>query len=556
MFRLLYSLLLIVSLFSCSGGSKKGDSSVTGWSINDPSNGGFHAVLDYGEQETGPGLVFVEGGTFIKGMVQDDFMGDWNNIPTRIHIRSFYIDETEVTNLSYKEYLFWLKRVFPPEEQQYKHLYTSALLDDKVWLDRLGYNEAYAENYFKHPAYNNYPVVGVSWLQAKNFCDWRSDRVNEKILIDMGVVKDINGSPDNIVRGQDHFSTETYLLSPESVFKGKEQDAYGQGLPDYKPVKEGEEPKEGEFTGRHVELEDGILLPKYRLPTEVEWEYAAREGNVDREYNNVKGRSKYPWKSKFIVDTKGKNAGEFLANYKRGTGDYSGVSGWSDDGNDITAPVKSYPPNNFGIYDMAGNVSEWVMDVYRAIIDNKESDMNYFRGNEFVKTKLNDEGKPVFIDNNSIDYDTTSSGGLIPKNLPGSVAKVPIKPEDVYMRFNISESYNKDFYDGDISSSKDFETSNRNERKYKMYNSPDLKVEIGSDGNIVPKFDKSNKRTTLVDDKVRVYKGGSWKDRAYWLDPSQRRFMREDLSTNDIGFRCAMDRVGTAIRGSKKPFNN
>ena len=57
-------------------------------------------------------------------------------------------------------------------------------------------------------------------------------------------------------------------------------------------------------------------------------------------------------------------------------------------------------------------------------------------------------------------------------------------------------------------------------------------------------FEKSNKRTTLIDDNVRVYKGGSWRDRAYWLDPASRRFFPQDMATDYIGFRCAMPKVG------------
>ena len=555
----IYSFIMLF-ICSCGGGGYKGGgdgvSTVTGWNINDPSNGGFNTNLNYVEQITPPGMVLIEGGTFIKGQVQDDVMGDWNNVPKRVQVRNFYMDETEVTNLSYKEYLFWMKRVFPPEEEQYRNIYLSALPDEKVWLSRLGYNETYAENYFKHPAYNFYPVVGVSWLQAKNFCDWRTDRVNERILIDNGIMNDINGSADNIVKGEDHFSTETYLASPESVFKGKDQDAYNQGLPDYKLPEEGApEPAEGDFIGRHVQLEDGILMPKFRLPTEVEWEYAARIGNSVREYNNVKGRSKYPWQSKFVVQTEGASIGTYLANYKKGVGDYSGVANWKNDGSDITAKVKNYPPNNFGLYDMAGNVSEWVLDIYRPELDNEKSDMNYFRGNVFTKNKLDEEGNVVITDNTNVEYDTTSSGKLIPKRLPGSVAKTPITEADVYMRFNVSNSNNKDYGDGDIYSSKDYETANKKERKYRMYNSPKLAVEIDANGNVVPKFDKSKKRTSLISDKSRVYKGGSWKDRAYWLDPSQRRFLREDLSTNDLGFRCAVDKIGGG-EDLKIPFSN
>ena len=77
-----------------------------------------------------------------------------------------------------------------------------------------------------------------------------------------------------------------------------------------------------------------------------------------------------------------------------------------------------------------------------------------------------------------------------------------------------------------------------------MYNSPKHNVTTDSLGKMVRKYDRSSKRTTLINDEVRVYKGGSWRDRAYWLDPAQRRYFPQDMATDYIGFRCAMSRVG------------
>ena len=100
----LFSIIFIgMLIFSgCGGGSNA--SRGTGWDINS-KKGGFQYNTDFDDQETGPGLVFIEGGTFTKGQVQDDVMRDWNNSPTKQHVMSFYIDETEVTNMMYMEYL-------------------------------------------------------------------------------------------------------------------------------------------------------------------------------------------------------------------------------------------------------------------------------------------------------------------------------------------------------------------------------------------------------------------------------------------------------------------
>jgi formylglycine-generating enzyme required for sulfatase activity len=77
-----------------------------------------------------------------------------------------------------------------------------------------------------------------------------------------------------------------------------------------------------------------------------------------------------------------------------------------------------------------------------------------------------------------------------------------------------------------------------------MYNSPKHNVERDSTGNLIREYDTSNSRTTLINDEVRVYKGGSWRDVTYWLAPGTRRFMHQESSTNHIGFRCAMVSIG------------
>jgi len=141
---LVFSLLI---MFSCG---KNNQSRGTGWSVNS-KKGGFQYNTDFEDQETGPGLVFIEGGTYTKGQVQDDVLHDWNNSPNQQHVMSFYIDETEVTNVMYLEYLDWLKAVFPQNEPQYKLLYEGALPDTLVWRNRLGYVEELTTNYLRHP---------------------------------------------------------------------------------------------------------------------------------------------------------------------------------------------------------------------------------------------------------------------------------------------------------------------------------------------------------------------------------------------------------------------
>ena len=174
--------LLSLLVASCSKSNNyKDNSRATGWKVNG-KEGGPRGVADYHEQETGPGLVFIEGGTFTMGKVQDDVMHDWNNTPNQQHVQSFYMDETEVTNVMYLEYLDWLKSVYPPEDDNYRNIYKGALPDTLVWRNRLGFNETMTENYLRHPAYAEYPVVGVKLDSSCRICEWRTDRVNEVIL--------------------------------------------------------------------------------------------------------------------------------------------------------------------------------------------------------------------------------------------------------------------------------------------------------------------------------------------------------------------------------------
>jgi formylglycine-generating enzyme len=487
-----YSFVILLALLSVSCGKKKGAgvSPTTGMPYNDPNYGGFE-VKDGAEQETGPGLVFIEGGTFTMGRVEPDNVHfDWNNVPRRVTVSSFYMDETELKNVSYREYLWWLSRVYDALPEVYR----KALPDTLVWRKKLAYNEPYLEYYFRHPAYNEYPVVGVNWLQANDFCAWRTDRVNEQILIDKGIM-----TADPTQKGDNNFNTDAYLA-------GQYTGQVAQNL------------KTPDGNDRIVKLEDGILLPKYRLPTEAEWEYAAYGliGNSIDE--RVYDRKIYPWNGHNVRrDVKG-DRGKMLANFMRGNGDMMGTAGALNDGADITKEVMSYWPNDYGLYCMAGNVSEWVMDVYRPLSAEDVDGFNPFRGNVFT----------------SLDRD--KDGNVAPKDSLGHLKFSPVTEAEATKKWrDYSKADYKNFKDGDYTSSVDYTdaAASKGPGSQRMY------AQSGSDV------------TSLINDNVRVYKGGSWKDRAYWLAPGARRFLQEDQSTDDIGFRCAMTRVG-AVLGNKR----
>ena len=294
---------------------------------------------------------------------------------------------------------------------------------------------------------------------------------------------------------------------------------------------------------RQVRMEDGLLLPKYRLPTEAEWEFAALGyvGNTQEE--NTKERKIYPWNGSSLRNNSSKNQGEIMANFKRGRGDNMGVSGSLNDNADVTAPVKSYWPNDYGLYNMAGNVSEWVMDVYRPEIEQTTvSDHRSFRGNVFKTQKRTEDG---FIEE---------------KDSLGRITMVPVDQKENAYRRNYKKADNINFLDGDIESQMGIDWNNflteKNEKdtakvKIDKWNlNADKYKDNAPTGNSSEMY--AYGEASLVTDRTRVFKGGSWKDRAYWLNPGTRRFLDQDQSTDAIGFRCAMDRVGAPTSFKKE----
>ena len=519
--------LLLALVASCSK-STSTNSTLTGIPFNNARFGNYIKGTGFKTKEIPLGMVAIEGGAFTMGQVQDDIMFDWNTTPKKIHVRSFYMDETEVTNSEYFLYLQYIKDVFPPSEEKYKHIYNSVLPDTLVWRKSLGNTDLLSENYLRHPAFSDYPVVGVSWLQANQYCKWRTDAVNLKKLIDKGYISNIFQN-DTI---RNFFDTEVFLADSDKLFDG-DTTVYKRGIRTRGTVKG----TRSSFQGRKITQADGILQQKFRLPTEAEWEFAAKANIENREYNNIKGRKKYAWDGKYSRETKKRFKGDQLANFKQGKGNYSGISGWSSDGSDIPIRVKSYPPNAFGLYDMSGNVSEWVADVYRPNIDNEANDFNYYRGNIFTQKMIDKEGKVVIAGSSTeaqVDYETLPNGKINPKQFPGSIKYAPISKKDIGIRTNFTISDNSDIGDGDLNSSRFYEDDeDAFASRPAMYNSPDQNI---------PEDDQ--KRTTLISNKTRVYKGGSWADREYWLDPAQRRYLPQYMATNDIGFRCVTDMLG------------
>jgi gliding motility-associated lipoprotein GldJ len=657
--KIYFALAGMAFLAACS----RERSGTTGWDYNNPRVGGFQKV-PYVDQETGPGLILVEGGTFTMGRAEQDVMYDNNNRPRRVTVSSFYMDQTEVTNFDWLEYSYWVNRSY----KNYPMVYTNSLPDTLCWRSPLGFYEKFVDYYYRHPAYRDYPVVGVSWMQANDYCKWRTDRVNEYILVREGILKFTPEQADD-----NTFSTESYLESQfETPDQGKLQDL-DPGSPSRVGKKMGK---------RIVRLEDGILLPRYHLPTEAEWEFASygligNLANPDTEV--ISERRLYPWDGHWVRQDDQQFQGAIRANFVRGRGDYMGVAGNLNDGGDVTTPVESYWPNDYGLYNMAGNVSEWVLDTYRPMSSEDFEDFRPFRGNVFT-TKVLDQNGVTDKKTSAVQYDVhgmrdftnefervrfqrmsaakhdiAPTGdtvnpfplGIMNKNISKNPDKNGYEPDAFYIannkkkdtaelivlakinaiiekaivlknkKFDLEASqvikdelyddlfanelrqgpdyeyaqeivtllrtgfnefvietpgklryrnvveeenigrlnYRKDDYidylDGDIESSIFYANDdvknkiNQNTRDSRLIMYQSEHEEFGKDGSSLKPKGPTSWPTTLISDKSKVYKGGSWRDRAYWLGGNTRRYLDQDKSMSTIGFRCAMDRLGS-----------
>ena len=332
-----------------------------------PDDGQLHGVAPASKYNLSkpPGMVYIPPGTFHMGPSDEDINYAYTARNKQVSINGFWMDATEITNNEYRQFVNWVRdstaatlmqygkevdgkfqvdwkktqtikwgdkatiekidqliltpenRIFGKKEiDPSKLVYHSETFDLKeaakksnegkvrsqfivkkdikvypdtlVWIRDFSYsyNEPMTKRYFSHPAFGNYPVVGVNWNQATAFCEWRTLYLNAFL--------------DKTKRAQE---------SP------------------------------------------------FRLPTESEWEYAARGG---------RSQSMFPWGNYYLRNKKGC----LLANFKPGRGNYP------EDGAFYTARADAYWPNDFGLYCMAGNVSEWTSSVYYEGAYNFQHDMN------------------------------------------------------------------------------------------------------------------------------------------------------------------------------------
>ena len=252
MIKLLSLIAIGLTLISC-----RDTTHITGWDYNNPRNGGFQKV-PFVDQETSPGMILIEGGdyTYFTGEREDG-----KRVMDTVKIKAYYISKYEETNGQYLAYLNYLRKYYS------EATYTAALPDTNVWKKttlKAGEVERYVKGYLRSPEFRDFPVVGVSARQVKRYARWKTDRMNEFILMREGILTwELPNDSTEV------FSTEDYLGHDSEIREFISLD----------PDEQSKKPKEF-----RVKMEDGILMPSFRLVTRMErtWASGCFPGEEDK----------------------------------------------------------------------------------------------------------------------------------------------------------------------------------------------------------------------------------------------------------------------------------
>lgn len=336
--------------------------------VSGERNGGFQRVPFF-DQEDPPDMILIEGKI-------EPFSKDNNYADT---LNSFYISTYEETNGQYLSYVRYIKKYYSDAT------YKSVLPDTTVWKNETIAQEEkdyLIKNYFRDPAYKNFPVVGVSPKQVERYAWWKTDRMNEFILLREDIFSSLAEPRDST----DVFTTLAYLMGQYHPSDYEET-----RLIDLDP-KQGWSRKRADLAERIVRIEDGILMPRYRLVFLEEWQHAAHAIGDEN--------FRYPKTDKFSL---GKYHENISYSHLKITRDKKDVSAGSAFIQKIGC-VYDHIPNNYRVYGLAGGVSEivqvdslsychtggsWKMEEDYSAVYKKEPG-TYWYPNSFMKPDLID----------------------------------------------------------------------------------------------------------------------------------------------------------------------